>query len=397
MKHRFIQLGILLIAGLMTGCASLPRTAVPLEYQSSAHIAGMTQVRAISGQDNLFFEEDVLHSAGQYREYHDLSDDEKLELSLLVLSGGADYGAFGAGLLNGWSESGTRPEFKLVTGVSTGALIAPFAYLGSDYDHLLKEVFTTVNADDIFSARFLGVLWNDGLFDTTPLAELIELYITRDIMQVVALENARGRRLWIATTNLDSDRLVIWDMGKIAQSNHPDALKLFRRVILASTSIPGVFPPVMIDVEVDGKAYDEMHVDGGVKAQLFLNAETLNLIRLKEREENAAGRPEWTFYIVRNAKVGPEPQQIERRISTISSRAMTSLLKSQGRSDMERIYTMGKMADVKFNWTSLPIEYIPATLEAFDQVEMNTMFKMGYEQGLRGGDWRTRPPGIGHN
>ena len=153
----------------------------------------------------------------------------------------------------------------------------------------------------------------------------------------------------------------------------------------------------MIDVDVDGQVYDEMHVDGGVKAQLFLNAETMNLVRLKERYDKAGGIPKWTVYIVRNANVGPEPQQVPRKLSAISSRAMNSLLKSQGRNDMERIFVLGQMAEVEFNWTSLPREYIPATQTVFDRGEMNNIYKLGYERGLRGGDWRQRPPGLGQN
>lgn len=397
MKHVMSQNSILFVLFIITGCSSLQRNPAPLDKQFDARIAGMNEIRAISGQDNLFFEEYALTSEAQYRKHNGFSETEKLKLDLLVLSGGADYGAFGAGLLNGWSESGTRPEFKLVTGVSTGALIATFAYLGSDYNQQLKEAFTTVNADDIYSTKVMSLLWSDSLVGTGPLAQLIARYITNDVMLEVARAHAQGRRLWIATTNLDADRLVVWEMGEIAQSGHPDALKLFQRIILASTSIPGIFPPVMFDVEIDGKVYDEMHVDGGVKAQLFLNAETLNLVRLKELYEKAGGYPDWTVYIVRNAKVGPEPQQVNRKFYDVSSRAMSSLLKSQGRSDMERIYVFGQMADIKFNWTSLPAEYIPETLEPFDQVEMNNMFQMGYEQGLRGGDWRKRPPGLGQN
>ena len=393
----FCRLCVLAVFVVLAGCTSLPRNPVPIDRQNEAKIPGLELSRAISGQDNLFFEEDALVSEQQYREHNGHSNTEKLNLSLLVLSGGADYGAFGAGLLNGWSESGKRPQFKLVTGVSTGALIATFAFLGPAYDQFLKEAYTTVEAEDIFSARYFSFLWKDSLVDTTPLAGLIRRFITDEVMQEVAEAHTQGRRLWIATTNLDADRLVIWNMGKIAQSGHPDALEIFHKIVLASTSIPGIFPPVMIDVDVDGQVYDEMHVDGGVKAQLFLNAETMNLVRLKEQYDKAGVIPKWTVYIVRNAKVGPEPQHVPRKLSAISTRAMNSLLKSQGRNDMERIFVMGQRAEIEFNWTSLPREYIPATQAVFDRGEMNNIYKLGYERGLRGGDWRQRPPGLGQN
>ncbi len=398
MNYLIISIGLLLIFS-SSGCAPLPRNPVPLADQESAEIPGMSEIRAISGLDNQKFEEDILYSDHQYRSYRSLTDTEKLVQNLLVLSGGADNGAFGAGFLNGWSRAGTRPEFKIVTGVSTGALIAPFAFLGSDHDEELKDAFTTINARDIYTRRgFISALWDEAFVDTEPLVKLIERYCNESLLSKVAREHDKGRRLWIATVNLDADRLVIWNMGAIAKSSHPDALKLFRQVILASSSIPGVFPPVLIDVKVKGKPFDEMHVDGGVKAQLFVTAETLNLKRLKTHYiEKIPARPEWRIFIIRNSQVGPEPQQVPRKVSNITRKAFSSLLKSNGRSDLERIYRLAKENELDFNWISLPTAYKPETQTPFDKAEMNRMFNLGYELGLKGNSWRKQPPGLGQN
>jgi hypothetical protein len=207
--------------------------------------------------------------------------------------------------------------------------------------------------------------------------------------------------LWIATTNLDADRLVIWNMGAIAQSHHSGALDLFRKVMLASSSIPGVFPPVMIEVEANGQKYDEMHVDGGVKAQLFVNAEVLNLAAMRQKYEARANTfrdIKRTLYVVRNAKVGPDPVQVERKLSAITGKAMTSLLNSMARSDIERIYKISQEApNAEFYWISLPVEYIPESLKPFDPVTMRKIYEIGYELGLSGDAWREHPPSLGQH
>ena len=399
MRQSFGKLGILAILCFAAGCASLPRNPVPLESQLSAQIPGMPDIRAVSGQYSKAFEEDVLGTERQYRNFKGLSPADELSVAMLILSGGSDYGAFGAGLLNGWTRSGDRPEFVLVTGVSTGALIAPFAFVGPAYDHVLEEVYTSSTTDDVYHPRWIGFLWNDAFLDTAPLARSIEHYVTEDLLTEVAEAHGQGRRLWIATTNLDADRLVIWNMGAIAQSNHPGALDLFRKIMLASSAIPGVFPPVMIKVEVGGRKYDEMHVDGGVKAQLFVNAEVLNLAAMRQKYRTfVSGNTRRALYVVRNAKVGPEPGQVERRLSSITGKALTSLLNSQARSDIERIYNIAKEGtNTEFYWISLPVEHIPYSLKPFDPVEMSKMYDIGHELGLRGDAWRQHPPGLGQN
>ena len=399
MAQYFGALSSLLILFLSAGCASLPRNPVPLDSQLSAQIPGMQDIRAVSGQYSEAFEKDVLGTEQQYRNFKGLSPTDKLSVSMLILSGGADYGAFGAGLLTGWTHSGDRPEFVFVTGVSTGALIAPFAFVGSEYDHVLEDAYTRATADDVYHTRWISFLWKDALLDTAPLARTIERYVTQDLLKKVAEAHQQGRRLWIATTNLDADRLVIWNMGAIAQSHHTGALDLFRKVMLASSSIPGVFPPVMIEVEANGQKYDEMHVDGGVKAQLFVNAEVLNLAAMRQKYRAVASRDiKRTLYVVRNAKVGPDPEQVERKLSAITGKALTSLLNSQARSDIERIYNIAQEGtNAEFYWISLPVEYIPHSLRPFDPITMRKIYEIGHELGLSGDAWRKHPPGLGQH
>jgi predicted acylesterase/phospholipase RssA len=185
------------------------------------------------------------------------------ELNALTLSGGGSKGAFGAGILASWTKAGNRPKFDIVTGISAGALIAPFAFLSPAYDEQIKEGFTTITDPQIYAEHtILGALAAGALASNAPLAKMLDEYITKDMLDLVARESSKGRRLFIGTTNLDADRAVIWDMGAIAASNRPDRLKLFKQVILASTSISGIFPPVQVEVTAAGKTYQEMHVDG---------------------------------------------------------------------------------------------------------------------------------------
>ena len=189
----------------------------------------------------------------------------------LAVSGGGANGAYGVGILLGWTAAGTRPEFALVTGISTGALIAPFAFLGPEYDARLKEAYTSMTTKDIAKPRSaLGTLNSDAATDTAPLKAHIARYVDQEVIDAIAREFRRGRRLFIGTTNLDAIRPVFWNIGYIAVSGRPDAGDLIRTILLASASIPAVFPPQYIPVEAGGKRYDEIHVDGGAVAQAFL-------------------------------------------------------------------------------------------------------------------------------
>ena len=394
-----INRALCILLCLTTGCSTMPRNPVPLDQMPRAEISGMPGVRAWSGTFSKQFETDLLQSVQQTFKHVGITELESMPATdVLLLSGGGDSGAFGAGFMHGWSQSGTRPEFKLVTGISTGALIAPFAFLGTEYDSTLKEAFTTISAKDVYHIRWLSFPWSDAFADPMPLAQLIKRYITKDILKAIARAHQQGRRLYVGTTNLDADRLVIWNMGAIAISGHPNALDLFRQIILASSSVPGAFPPVLIEVEIDGASYDEMHVDGGVKAQLFMLAATLDIAELRKKlgvfpEIDRETR----IFVIRNAEVGPEPEQVPRNLKVIPRRAFSSLIKSQALSDLNRIYEVAKKHDLDFNWVALPNDYEPLEGGKFDIDEMNSLFKLGYEIGLKENVWRKVPPKIGQH
>src|SRR5258707_1827440 len=241
----------------------------------------------------------------------------------LAISGGGSDGAFGAGVLTGWTESGTRPEFAVVTGVSIGALIAPFAFLGPRYDEVVHKNFTTIGAADIFEDRTT----RDSLFDYWPLKRVIEQRVTPALLSEIAAEHARGRRLFVATTNLDAGRRVVWNMGAIAARGE-EGLKLFRDVLLASSSIPGFFSPVPIEVEANGKKFHELHSDGTLTAPFFVVPDTM----LSPR--GATRPPFGQLYIIVNSKLGPEFKMPDRNIPGILGRsigvALTAALRAEG-------------------------------------------------------------------
>jgi predicted patatin/cPLA2 family phospholipase len=313
-------------------------------------------------------------------------------VDVLALSGGGSDGAFGAGFLTGWTARGDRPHFEIVTGVSAGAIIAPFAFLGPKYDRQLREIWTEYKTNELVVAQVLpGLLGGPALADTSPLKRLIADYVDRRMLAEIAAEYRRGRILLIGTTNLDAERPVVWNMGRIAASTHPQALDLFRRVILASAAIPGVFPPVDITVEADGKTYEEMHVDGGTTRELFVAPMQ---IPYKNFDRYYDTPPLRRFFIIKNGKFDPEYQPVEARTIPIAARAIRTLIKSQNRSEMYRIYRMTKDDGADFNLVAIPDAFSAQAKEVFDPKYQTALFQEGYKLGASGTAWMKAPPDI---
>ena len=307
----------------------------------------------------------------------------------LAVSGGGDNGAFGAGLINGWTAVGTRPVFKMVTGVSTGALIAPFAFLGSSYDQGLREVYTTMTPDKVFRMRGLtAALFDDAMADTAPLAAIIATYADQKMLDAIAAEYQKGRLLMIGTTDLDAQRPVIWNIGAIAASGHPGSLDLFRMILRASAAIPGAFQPVLIDVELDGKKYQELHVDGGAIAQLFLYPPSIDISASNIKRERHA-------YIIRNARLDPDYAMAERRTITIAGRAIATMLAASGINDVIRTYFVSQRDKVDYNLAYIGRDFDFPKKGEFDQAYMNALYEYGVRQIVDGRAWHKAPPGLG--
>jgi predicted acylesterase/phospholipase RssA len=381
--------------GPLQGCSSPVRiAAVPQDQQAAATVGAMTGIRYWQGTDLALMQKD---GADAYKRELDLfvAAGNKGPLppaNYLAISGGGENGAYGAGLLIGWTEAGTRPEFKLVTGVSTGALTAPFAFLGPAYDQQLKEVYTTISAKDVLEQRgMLAALFDDAMADNAPLKQLVAKYVTADMLKAIAAEHAKGRMLLIGTTNLDARHGVIWNIGKIAASGSPQALDLVRDILVASAAIPGAFPPTMIDVEVNGTPHQEMHVDGGASAQVFVYPPSLHLGQMSKE---AGVTRERRVYVIRNARLDPDWADTERKTLSIAGRAVSSLIQTQGVGDLYRIYATTQRDGVDFNLAYIPSSFNVPLNEPFEQHYMAELFKLGYEQGRAGYPWEKMPPGY---
>jgi hypothetical protein len=368
--------------------------AVPEALTTRAVVPGIPNARYWVGIETETFTRDALAAREREQAFRARSGQtgELPPADLLALSGGGDKGAFGSGLLNGWTASGTRPTFKVVTGVSTGALIAPFAFLGSDYDDVLKEVFTTIGPDDVLTPRsVLAVIENDGMADNQPLWGLISRHVDQSLLDAIAEQHKNGRILLIATTDLDARQPVIWNMGNIAESGAPGALNLFRSILLASAAIPGAFPPAMIRVEADGQAYDEMHVDGGASAQVFLYPPSLGVqMRALGAETNRTGR----VFVIRNSWLESTWDPPNRRTIDIAGRAISSLIQTQGFGDLYRIYLTTQRDGFDFNLAFIGPEFQPPSHAQFDTGFMNALYDYGYQLGLDGYPWKKVPPGL---
>lgn len=382
----------LLVAGTLAACTTLDRkNAVPPALTTQSHIEDMPGVRYKSWSRT-----GIQAMVDDMRNGQNDSDafTTPKKANYLALSGGGDNGAFGAGLLTGWSERGDRPEFKLVTGVSTGAMIAPFAFLGTDYDYVLKRTFTEVDQRDIFIELGLtGALFGDAFADTSPLYKLISEYITPELMQKIAYEyTQRDRWLLVGTTNLDAGVPVIWNMGKLAAVGTPESLRLFRKILLASAAIPGAFPPVMIDVVADGKHYQEMHVDGGATSELFLYPAALSVMALKEGV--VTRYKDRQAYIIRNARLDSDWRQIERNTLSIMGRAVDQLIQTQGVGDIYRTYLVSKRDGVGFNLAYIGPDFNVPHKKEFDRKYMTALFDYGKALSLAGYPWEHSPPGY---
>jgi predicted acylesterase/phospholipase RssA len=314
-------------------------------------------------------------------------------VSMLAISGGGDDGAFGAGLLVGWTEAGTRPEFKLVTGVSTGALIAPYAFLGPRYDRQLTEAYTAISQRDVFRARgFIKGLVSDALSDTSPLARTIEHQVTQAMLDDIAAEYAKGRLLLIGTSNLDAMEPVIWNVTAIAASKDPNALPLVRKILLASASIPGAFPPVLIDVDQGGHRFQEMHVDGGVEAQVFVYPPS---IRITEAAAELGLKRQRTLYVIRNARMDAEQTTVSRSTLPIATRSISAILASQGVGDLYRIYFVSQRDGVDYNLAYIPSSFtVQRATGQFDQAYMSALFNYARNTAKAGYPWEKWPPGY---
>lgn len=292
-------------------------------------------------------------------------------------------------MLVGWGETGRRPEFDIVTGVSTGALIAPLAFLGRAYDKELTELYTSGIARDFAKLRFLpAALLGSSFFDPKPLRRVVERFVDQRMLKAVADARRKGRLLYVVTTNLNAQRPVLWDLGLIAESNRPEALELFQNVLIASASIPAIYPPVAIGVEIDKKPATEMDVDGGTAMPVFVAPDTM-LAGKAQRAFQSSSPIE--LYVLVNSVLFPVYDQVEQSTLSIGARGRSTLLKAQMRSSVMLAYTFAKRSGIHFNISSISGIFTRPALDPFNPVYMRGLYNLGYQRGLSQQPWRHDP------
>jgi predicted patatin/cPLA2 family phospholipase len=356
---------------LVVACASIPR--VPLGALERAQVAGIPNARFWGDEAT---RAPVVRAASQ-------------PLTILALSGGGAEGAYGAGFLKGWSASGTRPRFDIVTGTSVGSLMAPFAFLGPDYDDVLESFFTSGLAQDLLRLDGVNAIFGAGIFKSEPLKNLIARYATPELLDAIAAEHRKGRMLFIGTTNLDAQRTTIWNMGAIAASNRPERLTLFRTVLAASASIPGVFAPTFIDVEADGGRYSEMHVDGGVTSNVLAVPEGIMVARGLRAPSGSR------VYIIVNGKLAPDAALTSNSTIPIVARSFWTTVKANTRNTLIATYEFCRRNGWGFFVTAIDAGHAIETQTInFDTAYMQELFTYGLAKGQSGRGFQTTLDGM---
>nr|WP_314073398.1 patatin-like phospholipase family protein [uncultured Roseococcus sp.] len=385
---------LLLGGGTLSGCALPVREpAVPSGQSHRASVLGLPNERFLAGDGSAAITQEYMAALERRRAFLGLGPNEaNPPLHLLAISGGGEDGAFGAGLLNGWSQQGSRPVFNLVTGVSTGALTAPFAFVGASADAALKQVYTGITLADVAVQRhFTAAIFDDAMSDTAPLFATISRQMDATMLSAIAQGYREGRLLLVGTTNLDTQLPVIWNIGAIANSGDPRAPDLVRRILLASAAIPGVFPPVLFDVQVDGRTYHELHVDGGAVAQAFLYPAAV----AEHRRASIRARrpvPPVHAWMIRNARLDSDWASTNRRTVSIAQRAIATMTASSGYNDAVRIWLNAERDGVEFRMAYIGRDFTVAYDKPFDQAYMTPLFDYGFERARAGYPWSRQPP-----
>lgn len=357
---------------LMVGCAGLARRPAPPPQYANAHPPGFAPTIRWAGEmtEREFQGWAASHLAGMERSTHGE------RVNILVLSGGGGAGAFGAGVLAGWSQLGTVPRFQIVTGVSVGALIAPFAFLGPQWDHKLALAFEGKSAPPLLERRafgWLAVLFGWSAFRGAPLRALVDRNVTPALLRAVAAQAARGRLLLVATTDLDSGGIVVWNMGAIASRGGEDALRLFRRVLIASASIPGIFPPVLIPVQASNETFDEMHVDGSASSSFLFAPGIVSILPHAIRPLQGGN-----VYLVVNGHLRMRGRTTRNRTTVILLRSVDTELASDSRARVRLVYSFALRQRMRLRVTEIPSSYrLGGFTTALKPARMRALFEYG--------------------
>jgi predicted acylesterase/phospholipase RssA len=378
--RRSVQTLIFLLSAalVLSGCTHMSERAFDAREADNALIAGYGEIRTYRYSPR----NEVLARHPDW-----MVETQSDNKNILMISGGGGSGAFGVGVLAGWTATNTRPRFDVVTGVSTGALIAPYAFLGPAYDKTLVHLFTSGVAQELVAINGPFGVFGSSLLKPGPLKRHVERSITPNVLNQIAAEHRNGRRLLVLTTNLDTQRGVIWNMGAIAASGTPDALKLFRDVIVASASVPGVFPPVMIQATSNGRQFQELHSDGGSTSQIL----TPPLLVENALFSEGTVQQKVNLYVIVNNALIPEFAVTPNRAVSSLGRAYSTFLKSQAQSELTALYNHARRTGANFHVASIEVQIPYSMLNPLDRNYMQAVYRLGYEQTTSGALWKDTP------
>jgi hypothetical protein len=375
---------IIICLWVLPGCAHL-RQAVPESLVGTAVVVGMPDIRYYTEKPNSF-------SIARQSLVNSFKDEGKSEYlvdgiktyPVLLIGGGVSNSAYGIGLLNGWLKNGSRPVFKIITGYSSGSIIAIATFAGKDYEDRLAKLFLSISTKDVIKQKgILSILFGNSLYSSALFAKKIDEIMDENLITKIAQEHARGRRLYVGTTDLDAQEFVIWDMGALASQGGQDAVEMFRKIVLASCSFPATLPPVYFQVEAGSGRYDEMHADGGVVGGIFYIDRLIGNLGFKTR-----------VYVLNCCYMSPHSRQVEDNLTAITSRLIEIHTAAKMAGDTYRIYTFAKEKGWDYNLAYIPEDFMPNQKEMFDQREMRRLFKRGYDDAVVGYQWHKAPPGL---
>jgi predicted acylesterase/phospholipase RssA len=374
----------------LQGCVNLTsRNSPPLGYAAVASDSPMS-IRTL-GADHRYSQQSSGDIARQIQ-----ARNPGEPINILALSGGGAGGAFGAGAIVGLSHSGQRPEFAVVTGVSAGALVAPYAFLGPAWDHQLMEIYTSGSGEHVLQSRGLGAIFGSSMYSGTPLKELVDRYATDALIESIAFEASKGRLLLVATTDVNTGEPVVWDLGAIAMHGGSEARTLFRDVLVASASVPGLFPPIIIRVPDDGGQRNETHVDGGVTLPFFVVPSPVDMpgdsiVRTGDQAQARGAR----LYILIDGQLGEQPRATRLRTSTIMSRSVSASLNRMMRTTLELTAATAERRGIALDYSAIPVSYPYHGALDFSAATVRPLFQYAYECARTGRLWTAFRPGDG--
>ncbi len=379
-----------------SGCAHV-RHAVPENLVGKARVVGMPDIRYYAGKPESYhmMRQSLVDSFKEEDKSDYLVDGIKI-YPALIIGGGVSNSAYGIGLLKGWLKEGSRPVFKIVTGYSSGSIIALATFVGEDHEDQIADMFTSISSKDVQKKKSMfSVLFGNSVYSSEPLAKKINDIVDEDLMAKIAEEHRKGRRLYVGTTDFDAQGFVIWDMGALASKGGFDSVKMFRKIILASCAYPAMLPPVYFQVEAGGRRYDEMHVDGGVVSGLFYIYQLMEGVEsMVQSSEINPGGFKTRVYVLNLCYMSPHSQQVEDNMVAMTSRLIETNGVAKMIGDTYRIYAYAKEKGWDYNLAYIPEDFKPNQKEMLDTQEMKRLFKRGYDDAVVGYKWHKAPPGL---